>query len=216
MFAKPFLLDPGYYQITYDYISELIISGVSGVYCGATPSAAGMSTLLSGSGTATIRVVNQYPPGTYSWATNAVGVFMANAQMASEPNPSATVGATSTYTSPGGATETSPSVPNNSINLTSYTQSAISPLIDLCGYSTTWQARTAYVQIQKPALYWLIFSMVGPYANFGAMIDDVKITALGSPWMSGPPSNPVLIPVPDPQPGATLSFTGFSITADQY
>jgi hypothetical protein len=33
--------------------------------------------------------------------------------------------------------------------------------------------------------------------------------------MNSPPANAVTIPVPDPQPGATVSFTGFSIVADQ-
>ena len=136
--------------------------------------------------------------------------------MASEPNPSTTLGSTTTYTSPSGRTESSPSVPNNSINLYSYSQSTISPLVDICGYAATPQARTAYIQIQKPAFYWLIISTVGTYAGFGALVDDVKITALGSPRMSNPPSGAILIPVPSPQPSSTLSFTGFSITVDKY
>jgi hypothetical protein len=48
----------------------------------------------------------------------------------------------------------------------------------------------------------------------GGAIDDVKLTALGSLYMSSPPSGAVLIPVASPQNGATTSFTGFSIISD--
>jgi len=213
--ARPFLLDPGYYLISYHYVTEVTFTGLSKVYCGATPSDAGIATLLGGSGTAMDRV-DGANHGTLSWATGTVGLFMAHAQMASEPNFTTTLGATVTYTNPDGSVTASPTVPPNSISLTSFTQSTTSPLLDICGYAATSQFRTAYVYIQKPALYWLVFSILGTYNGFGAQIDNIYITAYGSPWMSGAPANPITIPVPNPQPGSTISYTGFSIIADQY
>jgi len=49
---------------------------------------------------------------------------------------------------------------------------------------------------------------------FGGQIDDVRITSLGSPYMSSPPANAVTIPVPSAEPGSSISYTGFSIVAD--
>ena len=98
--------------------------------------------------------------------------------------------------------------------MTSYNASQVNPLLDICGYASTAQTRTAVVFIQKPAFYWLIMAALGTSDQFGGQIDDVRITALGSPYMSSPPSNAVTIPVPSPQPGSSISYTGFSITAD--
>jgi hypothetical protein len=56
-----------------------------------------------------------------------------------------------------------------------------------------------------------VWVMTVALAVGSGMIDDVEITALGSPYMTGTPCNPVTIPVPFSQPGSTLSFTGFSI-----
>ena len=76
------------------------------------------------------------------------------------------------------------------------------------------KTRTAVVFIEKPAFYWLIMAALGTSDAFGGQIDDVRITALGSPYMSSPPSNAITIPVPDPQPGSNIYYTGFSIVAD--
>ena len=45
LISRPFLLDPGYYKVTYDYVSEVTFSGLSGAYCGANPSSANIPTL---------------------------------------------------------------------------------------------------------------------------------------------------------------------------
>ena len=68
--------------------------------------------------------------------------------------------------------------------------------------------------IEKPALYWLTFASLGTIDSQGGIVDDVKITALGSPYMSSPPSGAVTIPVPSPQPASSINYTGFSITAN--
>jgi len=60
----------------------------------------------------------------------------------------------------------------------------------------------------------LTLAALGTSDSYGGIVDDVKITALGSPYMSSPPSGAVTIPVPSPQPGSTIAYTGFTITAD--
>ena len=216
--SRPFLLDPGYYQISYDYWVEVTFATnpvtSPATPCGTTPAAVGLP--ISTSANASYRQINGYGPGTVGEDTNTVGVFMSHAQMASTPNPSTTFQNTTYYTNPDGTVTTTPTVPPNAISLTSYTVSATSPLLDICSYSTTTQSRTRNVLILKPALYWLTFASLGSADGVGGEVDDVKITALGSPWMTGAPSSPVTIPVPNPQPGAKITYTGFWIYADQY
>jgi len=212
--SRPFLLDPGYYQVSYDYVSETSFSTLSGVYCGSTPTAANISTLTSApSQYATIRTVNKQTGAQTSPATNIVGVFMSHAQLASTPNLTSTLDATTQYTNPDGTTSTTPTAAPNSISLSSYNSAQNNPLLDICGYAASPQQRTSYILIQKPAYYWLTLSALNSNI-YGGIVDDVKLTALGSLYMSSPPSNPVTIPVPSPQPGAATIFTGFEIISD--
>jgi hypothetical protein len=217
LISRPFLLDPGYYEITYDYVSEVTFSGLSGAYCGATPSAANISYLSSKTGTGINRVIGANH-GTLTEDTNTVGVFMSHAQLASTPNASTTLGATISYTNPDGSTSTTPTTPPNSISLTNYDATQNNPLLDICGYASSSQARTAYVLIQKPAYYWLTFAALGSSDAFGGQIDDVKVIAVSSPYGAAPSLNVVNIPVPTPVPNTSYTnsgaFSGFSITAD--
>jgi Flp pilus assembly protein TadG len=209
--TREFLLDPGYYKVSYDYRSDGNFSTFgSTVYCGATPSLANING-LSGSGDLWV-YGGDYGNG-QSYSSNIVGVFMSHDQMASNPK-AGSYGSTSTYVNPDGTTTSSPKVPDDNISLASYNSSQVNPLLDICGYASAWQTRTAYISIQKPAYYWLTFSALGPNTFIGGEIDDVKLTAVGSPYMSSPPSNAVTIPVPSPQPGSSISYTGFTITAD--
>jgi hypothetical protein len=213
LISKPFLLDPGYYKIGYNYISEVIFATASGAYCATTPSGAGLPTSNTSAGTDRVSGASL---GNLVHDTSAVGVFMSHSQLASTPNPSTTFQSTTYYTNPDGSTSTTPTVSPAGISITNYDASQVNPLLDLCGYATVAQARTRYVLIQKPAFYWLTFGALGTADGYGGQIGDVTITALGSPRMSGAPSNPVSIPVPNPQPGSSLSFTGFTIIVDQY
>ncbi len=210
LIGKPFLLDPGYYQVSYNYVSEVTFAGLTGSYCGATPTAANVSALTGVSGAGTMRVTG-LALGTVQHDTNMVGVFMSHAQEASTPNPSSTLGSITSYTNPDGTTSTTPTVPPNAISLTNYNSAQVNPLLDICGYAATAQTRTRTVYIQKPALYWLTLAALGTTDAYGGVIDDVKITALGSPYMASPPSNYVTIPVPNPQVGTSLSYPGFSV-----
>ncbi len=206
LISKPFLLVPGYYQVSYMYQSKVVFSsGVSN--CVASPVTT--TTLPTGSGTGT-DWNSSYNWGSTHYDTNAVAMFMSHAQMASTPNTGNAIGSTTKYTNPDGSVTTTPTYPPNSTS----TPTRVA-LLDVCSYSKTPQTRTATVFIQKPAYYWLTFSSLGTADGNGGIVDDVKITALGSPYMNSPPANAVTIPVPDPQPGATVSFTGFSITADR-
>jgi Flp pilus assembly protein TadG len=216
LISRPFLLVPGYYQVSYRYVSSVTFSNLNSVYCGATPTVANISSLSANSTTGKDRVSGVNHSGTINNDTNTVGVFMSHAQMASTPNLNSTLGSTTTYTNPSGTTTTTPTVAPNGISLTSYNSSQVNPLLDICGYAATAQTRTVAIQITKPAYYWLTLSALGTSDAYGGQIDDVKLTVLGSPYMSSPPSGAVTIPVPNPQPGATVSYTNFSITADRF
>jgi hypothetical protein len=215
LIGRPFLFVPGYYQIKYNYVSEVLFSTLGNTaYCGSTPSAANISALTGNSGTGKDRVSGVNHSGTINYDTNIVGVFMSHAQEASTPNTGNALGTTTSYTNPNGTTSTTPTVAPNAISLTSYNSSQVNPLLDICGYASTAQTRTAVVFIEKPAFYWLILAALGTADGFGGQIDDVRITALGSPYMSSPPANAITIPVPNPQPGSSINYTGFSMVAD--
>ena len=214
LIGRPILLDPGYYKVQYDYVSEVTFTTLSGVYCGSTPSAANISALSANSGTGKDRVSGVNLSGTIVNDTNTVGVFMSHAQIASTPNTGNALGSTTSYTNPDGTTSTTPTVPPNAISLTSYDSSQVNPLLDICGYAASVQYRTAYVFIQKPAYYWLTLAALGTSDAFGGQIDDVEITALTSPYDSTYASSAVTIPVPSPQPSSQVSYSGFYITAD--
>jgi Flp pilus assembly protein TadG len=203
--SKPFLFVPGYYQISYKYQSEIVFSsGVSD--CSASPVTS--TTLPGGSGSGKLWNTGS-SQGTVNYDTNAVAMLMSHGQMASTPDTGNSLGSTTSYTNPSGTVTTTPTYPPNST-----TSPSTVSLLDVCSYSATEQTRTATVFIEKAAWYWLTLAALGTSDAHGGIVDDVQITALGSPYMSSPPSGAVTIPVPSPQPGSTLSFTGFSITAD--
>jgi len=217
--SRPFLLAPGYYEVDYDYISDLTFSAITAVSCAAAPTAANIAsfnTFGTQTGTAVNRINGASFPGT-SYNTNFVAVFVANGQLVSTPNASSIQEYQTTYTNPDGSTAASYSAataPLDYVNLSSYNASQSNPIIDFCAYASSWQSRTAYIEITKPGYYWLTLSALGESDKIGGAIDDVKLTALGSLYMSSPPSNPVTIPVPSPQPGAATIFTGFEIISD--
>jgi Flp pilus assembly protein TadG len=205
LISQPFLFVPGYYRISYAYQSEMVFSsGVSN--CSASPVTS--TTLPSGSATGALWN-NSGITSNGHYDTNATAMLMSHAQMASTPNSGNALGSTTSYTNPDGTVTTTPTTPPNSTS-----SPATVALLDLCSYSSTMQTRTAVVFIAKPAYYWLTLAALGTVDSMGGIIDDVKITALGSPYMSSPPSGAVTIPVPSPQPGSSISYTGFSITAD--
>jgi hypothetical protein len=210
--TRRFLLDPGYYQVSYYFRSNATFASLgSTVYCGATPTAANMSA-LTGTGTTTLTYSGG---GTYTMAldTNTVGVFMSHDLLASDPNYVGWKGVAS-YANPDGTTTWSPTVPDNTVSMTNYNAAQVNPLLDICGYAASWQTRTASIFIKKAGYYWLTFAALGTSDNVGGATDDVKFIALGSPYMASPPASPVSIPAPNPQPGSTIYYTGFSITAD--
>jgi Flp pilus assembly protein TadG len=205
LISNSFLFVPGYYQVSYKYQSQaLFSSGVSN--CSTSPVTS--TTLPTGSGIGTLWN-NSFSFLFANYDTNAVAMLMSNGQMASTPNTGNSLGSTTSYTNPSGTVTTTAAYPPNS---------TVSPttvsLLDVCRYSSTAQTRTATVFIAKPGWYWLTLAALGTSDSYGGIVDDVKITALGSPYMSSPPSGAVTIPVPSPQPGSTIAYTGFTITAD--
>ncbi|MGD0719489.1 MAG: TadE/TadG family type IV pilus assembly protein [Roseiarcus sp.] len=214
--SRGFLLVPGYYQVSYDYISNAILTGVTSPACTAAPSAAAAATYAV-SGTAAwyerFYPSTQSPPN-YAKDTNTLGVFMAHGQLVSTPIGGGALGSQTSYNNPNGTVSTTPTASPYQVSLASYNPGQNNPLLDICGYASTWQARTTYIEITKPAYYWLTMAALGTADGIGGAIDDVKLTALGSLYMASPPANAVTIPVPAPQPGSTINFTGFSIVAD--
>ncbi len=218
--SRPFLLDPGYYQLSYDYISDVDFSpsGNYGTFCYAAPSSGYVFSASDPNLTGTIRFSSSK---TGDGTTNIVGAYMANGQLVSTPiNSGATLGGTTSYNNPDGTVTTTPKVPPDNVSWSNYNASASNPVIDVCLYADSfrWISRSVPVMITKPGIYWLTFSANGAVSSGdgnGGGIDDVKLTALGSPYMSNPPTTSLTtIPVPSPQPGAVTSFTGFEIVSD--
>jgi hypothetical protein len=150
---------------------------------------------------------------------------MSSGQLISTPNVNLILGGAVTYTNPNGTVTSTPTVaPDNGSVFTSNSASSPNPIIDACIYSAghAWVARSVNVMITKPGFYWLTFSSQGdPLTGngAGAALDDVKLTALGSLYMSNPPTSLLTtIPVPAPQPDTAYTnsgvFNGFSIVAD--
>jgi Flp pilus assembly protein TadG len=216
--SRYFYLDPGYYAISYDYISRINFSysGYTGTYCTYTPSS---STALSSYSSNTI--LTGYDPITGSGKglpkdTGAVAVFMSHSQEASYPVGGAGLNNTTSYYNPSGSTTTTPTVAPDSVSTSSYNPSQVNPVLDYCNYSQNWTTRTTYVKITKPGQYWLTIGAVGSstsHYGYGGIVDDVKVSAVGSLYNSSP-SFFAAIPTPTPAAGGTVSFTGFSIVAD--
>ena len=237
--SKPFLLVPGYYQVSYDYISNVDFkstANISGTYCISAPS----SGLIFQSSVPSITGQIRYASGTTTTdgSTNIVGAFMSHGQLVSTPNvanaPWATsanttysapsLGATTSYTNPDGTLTTTPTVPPDGVTWSNYNANVNNPVIDVCGYADSfrWVPRSVSIKITKTAVYWLTLSSSGGLADGnGPAVDDVKLTALGGPYMSNPPTNPLVsIPVPAPQPLTNYTnngaFNGFYIVADPF
>ena len=213
LISRPFLLDPGYYKITYDYISDGVFSpslpsGLSDATCATMPQDyAKLATSFAPLQTGTSVLARSRPSGSYATTTkpnsNMIGLFMAHFQKVSLPNGGNTSPPTVVlYDNLDGTQTTTAKAPPDAISLTNYNSAQANPLLDICAYASASQkGRTANILITKSAYYWLTASSLGaPASGYGGVIDNVKLVALGSPFMSSPPSSVVTIPVPDPQP----------------
>ena len=214
---RSFLLNPGYYKVSYYYSADSIFSGAS-TSCAAAPSASTVAGyVIAGTASGSVRFApsNVY---TLNKDTNLLGVFMSNGQMVSTPIGGGALNAQTSFNNPDGTVSTTPTVSPYGVSLSSYNTSQNNPLIDICGYAASWQARTTYVTVTKPGYYWLTFAALGTGDQIGGAIDDVKLTAMGSLYGSAPSGTAVTIPVLSPQPGTSYTnsgaFSGFSITAD--
>jgi hypothetical protein len=207
--SRGFYLDPGYYSVTYNYISDAQFLANT-TYCLYAPSAA-----FGYYGYITMANANLRLGGTMSVGndTNSLAVFMSHSQLASTPNTGGALNSTTTYTNPDGSVSTTPAVAPDALNINTYNGSQVNPVLDFCQYASSWQTRTTYIKITKPGQYWLTFAAKGTADNVGAAIDDVRLTSLNSLYGSAP-SFYVTIPTPGPTPGSTVSYTGFSIVAD--
>jgi hypothetical protein len=225
LISRPFLLVPGYYKLGYDYEADAQFSllnsiiGSSGqpsTFCGATPSAASYAWLSGGASSfSATSVVSSTSPGTLAWKVNPIAAFISSGQLVSTPILSSTLGDSATYLNPGSTTaSSSETVAPDAINLSAYTASSTSALLDLCLYASSWQQRTAYIQIVKPGYYWLTFSTLASTlgastSSLAGSIANVDLTAIGGPSIStvGFSSTPVAVPAPGPAAGSTITYT---------
>ena len=233
--SRGFVLDPGFYQVSYGYISmvDFSPSNVYGTYCYSAPSSGAifpLTQIVNANGT-----IRYYSSGTYSTGTNIVGVFMSHSALISQPSAAAARGAAYYYTNPDNTAQgsaitftnpngtsatypTLPTVPPDGVNWQNYDATQVNPVIDVCGYADSyrWIPRTVNVKITKPGLYWLTFSGTAGSGDSshtgdgnGGGVDDVKLTALGSLFMPNPPTSALTtIPVPAPQPNSTYTNNG--------
>jgi Flp pilus assembly protein TadG len=226
--SRPFLLDPGYYAVSYDYLSMIDFSAtanISGTNCTAAPAS---GDIYDTSFFTTITGQERYS-GNYSVSrsTDILGVFMSDGLSTSTPNGGATLGGAATFTNLDGTTTSAPELAAYGVTWSNYSASVVNPVIDTCGYASgfAWVPRAVSVEITKPGLYWLTFSAYGDAltgAGAGPAIDDVTLTALGGPYMSGAPTTAItVIPTPAPQHdiayyGLNSAFNGFYIIADPF
>jgi len=237
LISRPFLLVPGFYNLSYQYMSNFVFTGFNGPYCLSWTGTAGPTA-------ASLNAINYYntssngqlQPGTFfvnssnssskPAAMNTLGAFMANGQLSSTPVISTAV--SSVYTNPDTnlsdippvtSTSATPYYPPDGISSGSYTASTTSALLDICTFSAAPTTRSVNFKIQKTGYYWLTFSTQIAYptsTNAGGAMDNVVLTALGSLAMTSPPANYVPVPVGTPQPGAAsyAADRSFYIIAD--
>ena len=251
LISRPFLLVPGYYQVSYSYIPDVDFSNLDSpatVYCYAAPGSGSIYLSSYGNNSGTPRYASSKISTDYT--TGIVGVFMSHGQLISTPNIGSVaasglsaapwaVFADTSYTAPALNGATSYTNPDKTVTTTpatgmapdavtwpSYNASVNNPVIDTCGYAPNYaaQARSVSVKITKSGVYWLTFSTNGGVADgYGGGIEDVKLTALGGPSMSGAPTSP-LVAIPTPAPASDsvytgpsgATFTGFHIVADPF
>jgi hypothetical protein len=274
LISRKFLLAPGYYSISYSYISMIDYSGPSNIFgtdCTSAPRSGSLYPMSQTKASGRARYATNTADITRG--TNVLGVFLAHGQLVSTLNPNTalgkavttpggtqrtqrsettcrfpflpppfqqcttrtweetttlpstttqtTLGGQATYTNPDGTTSVTPTVQPDKVNWLNYDSTVNNPVIDTCGYVSghNWWGRSPTVKITKPGWYWLTFSAQGDEVygtGNGPAIDDVKLTALGSPYMLSPPSA-VTIPTPGPAPDSRLSFgNDFYIIADPF
>ena len=231
--SRGFLLDPGYYQITYNYMSMTNFTGSSGSYCYYPYT---YNPTFGSWGTQTVApTLTRYhpttPATTANGSTNILEVFMANGQSISTPiaDPTQISQTATNYYNPGSSTPSSTATyPPDSINSSAYNYNQVNPMLDTCGYSANyvWLPRTVNIKIVKTGVYWLTFSANQSAADgAGAGIDGVTLSAIGSYAMANPPVSTstlstVQIPAPSPQPDTIYNnsgaFTGFYIIANPF
>jgi Flp pilus assembly protein TadG len=228
--SRPFLLVPGYYNLSYYYMSDFVFSGFSTntTYClpawtgGSGPTAASLNvigyynTAAGGTLKPGTFFVNSNNSQSLPAGMNTVAAFIANGQLSSTPIGGGAVNSTTSYLNPDSnladmpprtTTSTTPTAPVDSISAGSYAPATNTALLDLCSYSTAPTPRSIAFQINKPGIYWVTFSSEIAYpttTNAAGAIDDIVLTALGGLSMT-PPTYYAPVPVGAPQAGSQLA-----------
>ena len=221
LISRPFLLVPGYYQVAYAYMSvvDFSMSGATQAYCYAAPNSGPLFPVTGNSPGVVLDM-----PGTrsFSGSTEIVGAFLSNGQLVSTPIGGGAQGSVTSFTNPDGSVSMTAAAPPDRVNWLWYDAAVSNPVLDVCGYAPgyAWQKRSVAVKVAKTGLYWLTFSANGSVADGnGGAVDDVRLSALGSPYMANPPVGAVAIPVPAPAPDvayAPNNTVDFTIVADPF
>ena len=213
--TRGFYLDPGYYQIDYDYVSDALINGTSATYCAYPP-----GYIPNPYGSTPYAATHRITGASFNVPvdTNVLVVMMSNSQLASHPNITSTFNAAPTYVNPNDTQTSSPTVAPDAFNFATYTSNngRVNPVLDQCAFSNVWVPRTTYIQITKPGQYWLTISAGGTADGVGGAVDDVRLTALNSLYGAAPGFY-ITIPTAGPAPASSYSpgaSAGYTITAD--
>ena len=173
------MLDPGFYDLAYQYVSLATFSSPPGSGCNQTPRSADVTPFTSKTVTAT----NTSTFLSYSTKADVdfLGIFLSFPNQTVTPNIGGTISVTN-------------------------------PLVDSCLYAPAILSRSVAFQVTKPGYYPLSFFAGGTAAatSEGGAIANVTIKAIGSPYTMNTSGYCPAVPVPGPQIGSAIAYTGFS------
>lgn len=188
--SRKFILAPGYYSVSYYYISARTSAPLA--LCGASSIA---------SHTSLVQSYNATNPTYYFRPADSMrlGVYMDPDLSYAHPESEPILRAIATWTNPDGSAETLPRLPAN--------------MIDACVASPAPTQRTVNLKVTKPGHYWLTFRAEGAGDAWGAAIDDLTFTALGGLSMPNAPSGALTVKAPGLAFGSPIMLNGLQITA---
>ncbi|MFV0279140.1 MAG: TadE/TadG family type IV pilus assembly protein, partial [Rhodoblastus sp.] len=204
---RKFNLDPGYYSISWKYISRAYMKNeITTTVCGASPEDVNASVYATKLSTTNERfptsVLAESVKGiNKKQDTNLVSFYIDDNRSYAHPVGSADYYGVTTYANPNGTATngTFASLPQN--------------VFDSCLYSPTLATRTVKFRIDKPGAYWLSWRAEGSSDNYGGGLGNVVLTALGGLSMASKPSPLAVVPTSAPTTGETVTLGGYYIAA---
>ncbi len=183
--SRRLILTPGYYNLAYSYMSHDLSPQYN--LCGRS----NVETNI-----ATVRATNTTARAPDSMIVRA---FIDADLLFSDPRSDPVLRARASWFDHDGSPPTLPNLP--------------STVVDACVSSSGFTRRSINFKINKTGFYWLTFQAGGTPDNWGGVIDNVSLTALGGLSMI-PPPNVVAIPSAGIQPGTTINKAQISFIAN--